>query len=83
MPRPRSDRSASAKKAVNLTIAAGLVDAARSADINLSATLERALEDELRRARREQWLADNAAGMAAYNELVDEHAVFGDALRSF
>jgi antitoxin CcdA len=83
MPRPRLARPASDKKAVNLTVAAGLVDAARAADVNLSATLERALEDALRLKRREQWLAENAAGMAAYNEDVETHGAFADTLRSF
>lgn len=83
MPRPRLARPSSDKKAVNLTVAAGLVDAARAADVNLSATLERALEDALRLKRRERWLAENSAGMAAYNEYVESHGAFADTLRSF
>lgn len=83
MPRPRLARPSTDKQAVNLTIAARLVAAARAADINLSATLERALEDALRQAQRKRWLEENAAGMAAYNVQVDEHGVFADTLRSF
>jgi antitoxin CcdA len=83
MSRPRSIRPSTGKKAVNLTIAARLVDEARASNINLSATLERALEDSLRQARRERWLADNAPGIAAYNQQVDEHGAFADTLRSF
>ena len=48
-----------------------------------TATLERALEDALRLKRRERWLAENAAGMAAYNEDVETHGAFADTLRSF
>lgn len=83
MPRPRLAHPSTAKKAVNLSIAARLVEEARAADINLSATLERALEHALRQAQRKRWLAENAAGMAAYNAQVDEHGVFADTLRSF
>ena len=83
MPRPRLAHSSADKKAVNLTIAARLVEAARASNINLSATLERALEDALRQAQRERWLEENAAGMVAYNAQVDEHGVFADTLRSF
>ena len=83
MPRPRLAHPSTGKKAVNLTIAARLVEAARAADINLSATLERALEDALRRAQRERWLEENGAGIAAYNAQVDEHGAFADTLRSF
>lgn len=83
VPRPRLARPSSDKKAVNLTIATHLVEAARTADINLSATLERALEDALRDRQRERWLVDNAGGIAAYNAQVDEHGAFADTLRSF
>jgi antitoxin CcdA len=83
MPRPRLAHPSTGKKAVNLTIAARLLEAARAADINLSATLERALEDALRQAQRERWLEENGAGIAAYNAQVDEHGAFADTLRSF
>ena len=68
---------------MNLTVDANLVREARDQGINLSATLERALADELRRSRRERWLADNREGIEAYNELVDQHGAFADTLRSF
>jgi len=83
MPRPRLARPSTDKKAVNLTIAARLVEEARASNINLSATLERALEDALRQASRKRWLEESAAGMAAYNAQVDEHGVFADTLRCF
>ncbi len=68
---------------MNVTVDAALLSAARVEDINLSATLERALTEELRLARRERWRAENARAIAAYNEQVGEHGVFSDALRSF
>jgi antitoxin CcdA len=82
-PRVRDDRRTAAKKAVNLSIDASLLSEARDQDINLSATLERALEDALRQARRERWLAENARSIEAYNAQIDEHGAFADALRSF
>lgn len=71
------------KKAVNLSVDATLLREARAQDINLSATLERALEDALRRHRRERWLDENREGIEAYNELVEAHGAFADKLRSF
>ena len=71
------------KKAVNLSVDAALLRAARDRDINLSATLERALEDALRQDRRARWLVDNRQCIAAYNEQVDAHGAFADTLRSF
>jgi antitoxin CcdA len=79
----RDDRRNTAKKPVNLTVDAALLAEARAQDINLSATLERALEDALRQSRRARWLADNAPAMAAYNAQVEELGVFSDTLRSF
>lgn len=79
----RTRPKATGKRPVNLSIAAHLVDEARSQGINLSATLEYALEDALRRSRRDRWIAENTAGIAAYNDQVDEHGAFGDALRTF
>ncbi|HEX4599729.1 MAG TPA: type II toxin-antitoxin system CcdA family antitoxin, partial [Burkholderiaceae bacterium] len=61
-----------AKKAVNVSIPADMLEAARSHNINLSATLESALEAELRRRRREEWLATNRDSIDAYNREVDE-----------
>jgi antitoxin CcdA len=79
----RDDRRSRAKRAVNLTVDSALLARARAQNINLSATLERALEDALRTSRRERWLAENAPAIAAYNAQVDEHGAFADTLRSF
>jgi antitoxin CcdA len=72
-----------AKKAVNLSIAADLLEAARGQDINLSATLEAALERQLRERRRDDWLTVNGGSIEAYNRDVEERGTFGDTLRSF
>jgi len=71
------------KKAVNLSGDAALLREARDRDINLSATLERALEDVLRQDRRARWLADNRQSIAAYNDQVEARGAFADTLRSF
>ena len=71
------------KKAVNLSVDAALLREAREQDINLSATLERALEVAVRQQRRERWRAENRSALAAYNEQVDAQGTVGDTLRSF
>jgi antitoxin CcdA len=71
------------KKATNLSINSDLLRQARALDINLSATLERALEERLRMRARERWLKENRAAMSAYNEQVEREGVFSDGLRSF
>lgn len=71
------------KKAVNLSVDDSLLREARDRDINLSATLERALEEALRRDRRARWLDDNRQAIRAYNTQVDAHGAFADRLRTF
>ncbi len=75
--------SRAAKRAVNVSVPAELIEAARAEQINLSATLEAALEQQLRLRRRQRWLGDNSGAIAAYNREVQENGTFGDGLRSF
>lgn len=72
-----------AKKAVNVSIRAELLDAARAEEINLSAALEAALIEEIRHRRRDRWRAEHAEAIEAYNRDVDENGSFGDRTRSF
>jgi len=71
------------KRAVNVSISADLLAAAREHDVNLSAALEAAVEARLRELRRRDWLDENRAAIAAYNRDVEEHGVFGDGVRGF
>ena len=73
----------SGKKAVNLSISAELLQAARSNDINLSATLEAAVADQLRLVRRRQWLKENHDAIRAYNRDVEERGTLSEGLRTF
>jgi len=72
-----------AKKAVNVSIPSELLDAARAEDINLSATLEAALAEQLRIRRRDRWRVENEAAIDAYNSDADSNGSFGDHVRRF
>lgn len=72
-----------AKRATNVSIRSDLLAAAREAGVNLSATLERALAEELSSVMRKRWREENQDAIAAYNAYVDEHGTFSDRLRSF
>jgi antitoxin CcdA len=72
-----------AKRATNVSIRSDLLDAAREAGVNLSATLERALAEEIANVKRVQWREENRDAIAAYNEYVDEHGAFSEGARSF
>ena len=71
------------KRPANLSINGDLLSKAKALDINLSATLEQALAAALRERRRTQWLAENQAAIAAYNDHMEQHGVFSDGLHSF
>ena len=71
------------KKSANLSVNGDLLIKAREMSINLSATLEQALAEALRKKRNEQWLAENRVAIEAYNEHVETHGVFSDGLRMF
>lgn len=71
------------KKATNVSINSDLLEKARGLNINLSATLEAALAEQLRTEQRNQWKAENAKAIQAYNTFVEENGVFSDGLRKF
>lgn len=81
--RTKEDRAGYLKRAANLSVNAELLDQAKALEINLSATFERALEEEVRARKREQWLAENRDAIVAYNERIERDGMFGDGLRSF
>jgi antitoxin CcdA len=66
-----------------VSVRSDLLAAAREAGVNLSATLERALTEELAESRRRKWLKDNHEAIAAYNEHVEKHGTYSDDVRSF
>ena len=71
------------KRATNVSVRSDLLAAAREAGVNLSATLERALLEELAEAKRKKWRQENHEAITAYNEHVEKHGTFSDGVRSF
>jgi antitoxin CcdA len=78
-----STRSAVPKRATNVSVRSDLLAAAREAGVNLSATLERALTEEVAKAKRRKWRDENRESIAAYNEHIEKHGSFSDDVRSF
>ncbi|MFV2058244.1 MAG: type II toxin-antitoxin system CcdA family antitoxin [Thiohalomonadales bacterium] len=71
------------KKATNLSINSDLLNKAKGLNVNLSATLENALESVVRTAEKEHWLKENKKAINSLNKLVDEHGLFSDSYREF
>ena len=65
---PRSAEST--KRAVNLSLNAKVLDTARELGMNLSATVDALLAEEVRRRYWERWNEQNRDAVAAYNERV-------------
>jgi antitoxin CcdA len=79
----RSISRTAPKRAANVSIRGDLLEAARSAKLNLSATLEQALIRELKLIRRQQWRLENREAITTYNDYVDANGVFSDGIRRF
>ncbi len=75
--------TAPTKKATNLSLRVDLLEEARALGINLSRTLETALEAEVKKAKETKWLEENRAAIEAYNRDVAEHGLFSDNFRTF
>ena len=68
-------KPATAKRAVNVTVRADLVEEAKAYGTNISAVLERALEAEHRQQRAERWRRENRSAVQAWNEWIDKNGI--------
>ncbi|MFN3883847.1 MAG: type II toxin-antitoxin system CcdA family antitoxin [Rhodocyclaceae bacterium] len=71
------------KKAANLSIRADLLEEARAYKINLSQTLEAALQAELKKEKERRWREENRAAIEAYNRFIEKHGLPSDRYRNF
>ena len=71
------------KKPTNLSINSDLLSKCKSMNINLSATLERALTEKLAELKSEKWAEENKNAIRCYNDFVEGHGCFGDEYRQF
>jgi len=76
-------RAHAPKKAVNVSLNSDLLQIGRDLGLNISALAEAALAQAVKEALAQAWLRENADGIQAYNEHVENHGVFSDGLRSF
>ena len=75
--------SVAPKKAAKLSINSDLLRRTRELNINVSATLERALKEELSQREAQRWVEENRAAIKSYNDFVERHGCFGDEFREF
>ena len=65
-------------QSVTVTVDRELVNRARDAGLNMSATLTVALNAELKKHAATRWREENAEAIAALNQLADETGCFSD-----
>jgi antitoxin CcdA len=71
------------KKPTNLSINSDLLAKAKGLKLNLSATLEMALAEQVQKAERENWLKQNKVAIEAANKFVENYGLFADSYRIF
>ncbi len=81
-PSPDFDATAP-KKPINLSLNQDLVRAAKAYGLNVSRIAEAALAEAVRARARQDWLANNAEALDAYNEKIGRRGVFSDGHRRF
>jgi antitoxin CcdA len=72
-----------AKKPVNLSFDADLLDEARAENVKLSAVAERAVRAEIASIRAERWKRENAEAIREANEELAKNGLWSDGLRLF
>ena len=63
------------RKSTNLSLAADLVEEAKSLDINLSRACEAGLEAALKEERKRRWREENSAAIEASNAYFEKHGL--------
>ena len=69
------------KKPLNVSIREDLIAEAKAFGTNVSAVVERALEEEHREKRRERWQAENREAIEAWNNWVEENGIPFEEIR--
>ena len=71
------------KKAANLSLNSDLLAQAKAFNINISATVEKSLAEEVRKRKEIAWLEDNKAAIEEYNQRIEQHGLFSGKYRVF
>ncbi|MBU9819652.1 type II toxin-antitoxin system CcdA family antitoxin [Rahnella sp. BCC 1045] len=71
------------KKTVSVTLEPALLQQAREAGINLSATLTAALRREIRTGEASRWQQTNSQALDELNRITSEHGLLSDDERTF
>lgn len=71
------------KRTVSVTLEPHLLERARAAGINLSATLAAALLNEINGTEADRWKRENSMAIQTLNRITEEHGLLSDDYRAF
>lgn len=71
------------KQRITVTIDSDSYQLLKSADVNISSLVNRAMQNEARRLRAERWQAENQEGMAEVARFIDMNGSFADENRDW
>jgi antitoxin CcdA len=71
------------KKPTNVSINSELLRKAKEFEINLSATLEQALVENVKQRQQELWLSANKSAIDEYNQYTEQNSNPNDPQRGF
>ncbi len=71
------------KKAANLSLNSDLLAQAKAFNINISATVEKSLAEEVRKHKEAAWLKENKKAIEEYNQRIEQHGLCLDKYRAF
>ena len=75
------DQKPGTKRAVNVSIDAGILAAARAQRINLSQALEDELRKRTQESREAKWQEENREAFESYNRFIAEHGIWSKKYR--
>ena len=78
-----SPRARVAKRAINLSLGADTLTAAKALGLNVSQLCDAHLREVVHQEQERRWRAENAEFVAAYNATVDAEGLPLDAWRTF
>ncbi|MDC7233736.1 MAG: type II toxin-antitoxin system CcdA family antitoxin [Spirochaetales bacterium] len=71
------------KTRTNVSIDKDLLESAKRQNIVISALLEQAIIEELKKKAEEIWIEENKTKLSRYNERISNEGVFSDDMRTF
>lgn len=71
------------KKATNISINSELLEKAKKYKINISANVEKTLEELIRQYEIQNWEKENKDAIDSYNQRIAQNGLLSDEIRSF